>query len=317
MIVKERQVPLRLLKLAALQRRLPEGHTKLQGVAADLARSSAGYRGEESVDHYLKFLPCDAYLILHDLRLPGTHGFFQMDTLILCSSTLIVLEVKNIAGEVYFENSFEQMIRSSERGQEVFQNPLLQAERQAWQLREWLKRNEYRDVPVEFLVVLANERSLVRADTKLERVIRSASLPGRIERMNVGRHLSAEELLGLSRQLVESDQPADVDVLQRFLIKRGDLLTGVHCPACAGLPMQYRWRSWHCLRCGWKSKDAHVAAIHDYGLLWSSQVKNAQIRTFLQLDCDQLTRRLLADMKLPYEGERKSRVYFIDKFEKV
>ncbi|WP_430103751.1 nuclease-related domain-containing protein [Peribacillus simplex] len=66
----------------------------------------AGYNGEYRVFQSLKSLPEKEYLLFHDLRLFGSPFPFQMDILILTSSFLLILEVKNMAGEIFKCSAF-------------------------------------------------------------------------------------------------------------------------------------------------------------------------------------------------------------------
>ncbi|WP_317777409.1 nuclease-related domain-containing protein [Peribacillus sp. CSMR9] len=51
-----------------------------------------------------------------------------------------MIEVKNMAGEIYYDNTFNQHIRTNPDGKtEAFDDPILQVNRQRQQLVEWLK----------------------------------------------------------------------------------------------------------------------------------------------------------------------------------
>ncbi|RFU60027.1 nuclease-related domain-containing protein [Bacillus sp. V59.32b] len=98
MIIKERKKPLKIQKLEALLRRLPSNHPKRQKISEELAKSLAGYYGEQSLDHYLSDLSESEYFILHDLRLSDKNErFFQLDSLLISSRFFLILEVKNIS----------------------------------------------------------------------------------------------------------------------------------------------------------------------------------------------------------------------------
>ncbi|WP_369901923.1 nuclease-related domain-containing protein [Bacillus manliponensis] len=89
MIVKERKIPIHLMQLEALWRRLPENYLKREEIAEDIKRQKAGYKGERSVDYQLTFLKPEKYRVFHDVRLfDGTH-YFQLDTLVLSSKFLL------------------------------------------------------------------------------------------------------------------------------------------------------------------------------------------------------------------------------------
>ncbi|MFC0188121.1 hypothetical protein ACFFJY_07460 [Fictibacillus aquaticus] len=56
MIEKEKALPLKLMQLEALLRRLPFEFEGRQLIEVDLARWKNGYLGEKSLEYYLRFL---------------------------------------------------------------------------------------------------------------------------------------------------------------------------------------------------------------------------------------------------------------------
>lgn len=112
MIVKKRKVPLAIRKLRALTYRLPPNHPKLPLIMNDLKKREAGYKGECSIDFPLSFLEPKSYFIFHDLRLQDQSRFFQLDTLLISKKFALIIEVKNMAGSLYFDphliSSFER-----------------------------------------------------------------------------------------------------------------------------------------------------------------------------------------------------------------
>lgn len=87
-------------------RHLPPGHARQPAIIADIKKIKAGYNGEYRVFQSLKSLPEKEYLLFHDLHLFGSPFPFQMDILILTSSFLLILEVKNMAGEIFKCSAF-------------------------------------------------------------------------------------------------------------------------------------------------------------------------------------------------------------------
>ncbi|HEY9576197.1 MAG TPA: NERD domain-containing protein, partial [Pseudobacillus sp.] len=69
MIIKKRGIPLKIRKLEALFRRLPEFHPKRLSIKVELDKIWAGHRGEEALDYHLTFLNGSQHMILHGLRL--------------------------------------------------------------------------------------------------------------------------------------------------------------------------------------------------------------------------------------------------------
>lgn len=126
----------------------------------------AGYRGEQSVHSILAVLPKNEYFIFHDLRLLGKPHPFQMDLLILSSFFFLILEVKNMAGELYFDDDFKQIIRTIHDQNEAFDDPILQINLQRKKLLNWLSTKKIPPIPIEVLVVSANSTAVLRAKNK-------------------------------------------------------------------------------------------------------------------------------------------------------
>lgn len=276
----------------------------------------AGYRGEQSLDYYLGFLSKKRYLIFHDLRLSNSLHFFQIDTLILSPFFILLIEVKNVTGTLYFDNIFHQLIRTVNGKEEGFPNPLLQVKRQRSQLSEWIKNNKFPAVPIETLVVISSPSTIIKASTenkyRFQNVIHRENLISKIESLEEKykeEKLSEKELRKLSTFLLKQHTPNVPDVLQRFHIPETDLLKGVHCPSCFSIPMRRKGSSWVCLTCNYSSKEAHLAALQDYALLLLSTITNQQLRDFLQLPSRSIATNILISIDLKHSGATRGRTY--------
>jgi hypothetical protein len=99
-----------------------------------------------------------------------------------------------------FDQRFNQLIRTSKGTEEVFPDPILQAERQALQFITWLRDNKLPSLPLETLVVITNPYSFIKSTAneidEEENVIRSTKLPKTIESMKM---LHQEEKLTKKR----------------------------------------------------------------------------------------------------------------------
>src|SRR5690625_3820261 len=62
-----------------------------------------GYEGEIQFDSLTENLQCDCF-ILNDLLLTSNNNTFQIDSLIITSDTIYLFEVKNHAGDYYYES---------------------------------------------------------------------------------------------------------------------------------------------------------------------------------------------------------------------
>ncbi|MGG3571578.1 nuclease-related domain-containing protein [Bacillus gobiensis] len=320
MIVKDRKIPRKILIFKALLRRLPSNHPSRKKIEEELLKSYAGYRGEQSIDYHLTFLPADKYHLLHDLRLQNRQKhYFQMDTLILSPHFFLILEVKNISGSLYFDQVFHQLIRTADGKEEGFPDPILQVKKQEKQLKYWLADNHYPSVPIVSLVVISNSSTIIRCSPNekemKEKVIHSNALPFKLEALEALHKtvkLSNKELKKISHRLYKNHQPIQPSILQQFQIAEKDILTGVHCPSCDRLPMKREEGKWKCDHCESSSNDAHLSSLDDYALLFSTEVTNQQIRRFLHMKSVKQSRSLLTSMNLHKTGMTKGRTYHLE-----
>ncbi|MBO9129906.1 nuclease-related domain-containing protein [Bacillus sp. 165] len=318
MIVKPRQMPLHLQKLDALLRRLPEYHARRQDITEVVVKGRAGYRGEQAVEYPLSFLPSADYLILHDLRLPYQNHYFQIDTLLLSKRFFLVLEIKNISGILYFDSTFHQMIRTYEGKEEAFPDPILQVKRQQEQLQLWLAHHRFLIPPLESLIVIATPRTIIKASPENlsvpQVVIHHANLLNKVtlfEKQYVKEIFTRKQLTSLAKRLQHSHVSLNQDVLKTYKINKDELIKGVFCSNCLYIPMQRKQGKWVCPACTNISLDAHLATLKDYALLCGCFAKNKEIREFLQLSSDSITKHILRSAGVPYEGKNKGRVYHL------
>lgn len=120
MIVKERKPPITLLKLEVLLRRLPKEHSIRSTVESDFMKIKSGYVGEKKVDYYLNFLPKKEYSIFHNIRLKSEDHFFQIDTLIITSKYILLLEIKNMLGNLMFDRNFINLFEFLGKMKKIF-----------------------------------------------------------------------------------------------------------------------------------------------------------------------------------------------------
>ena len=122
--------------------------------------------------------------------------------------------------------------------------------------------------------------------------------------------LDAKELRKLKRLLISKHTPENPDILKHFNLSPKDILTGVKCPTCSFLPMNYQYGTWSCQKCNMKSKTAHISAINDYFLLIKPSITNTELRTFLHFDSIRVAGKILASLELPFSGTFRDRLYF-------
>lgn len=316
LIAKDWALSIRIQKLQALEQRISPLHPIYPDVKAELSNRLAGYRGEKSLSFHINQLPDSKYFIFHGLRLLYKKYYFQIDNLLLCSAFGLILEVKNMGGELRFEKNFNQMIQTQKDNRIRRTNPVLQAKVQAIKLKKWLMVNNCPKIPIYYLFVNSNPNTIIVSEPDNERtnqlICNSEFLIEKIiqiENVNKKEILDSKQLRRIKRLLLAKHTPENPNILQHFNLTQYDILTGVQCPSCNYLPMIYYWGKWNCPNCKVKSKTAHMKAVHDYFLLIKPSITNTEFRKFLHIDSVHIAQKLLSSMNLTYTGKYKDRVY--------
>ncbi|MDP4163338.1 MAG: nuclease-related domain-containing protein [Bacillota bacterium] len=316
MFVKVISAPLIIVKLETLLRRLPFDHPKRKNIEEMLARRKAGYKGEKSLEFYLSQNPADQFLIFHNLRLTYKEQKFQIDFLLLSAKQILILEVKNYSGELFFDKEFDQLFRTYKGKMECFPDPIAQVERQHFHLEKWLQHQKLPSLPIEHLVVISNLSTIVRATPgykkAYETVCKADHLLDKItsfEKKN-SQQTWDTKLVGKAKKLfLMNDTMYEDNVLKKFEINQSELLTGVFCPNCNHRPMEFKRSSWFCTNCRHLDHEVHKQAINDYFLLIEPQLTNKKLREFLGVPTQRQANYLLNQLDLHSSGPNKNRIY--------
>lgn len=302
LIVKPLYVPLKLLADQALLDHLPRDIPERAQVADELARTQAGWRGEQQLAYRLSSFQDDqAVRIFYGLCLGAAHNTFQIDTLVLTRQAAAILEVKNYSGILTF-HSDGQMIRTLSSRRDGCPNPILQAQRQAALLTRWLSIRSFPQFPIEIRVAIANNTTIVENPDHLQSVtssvIHTEQIPTLLSRLiqEHSKKLPEKTLSELEKQLLAAHTDTVHDVFPRFRLDPQIVRRGVRCPHCLDYTMARIPGAWRCTQCGAMNKQAHVPMILDYFLLFGPTMTNKQCRWFLNMDDRQLIRYLLKKM---------------------
>ncbi|WP_071460693.1 NERD domain-containing protein [Bacillus massilinigeriensis] len=315
MIVKEREIPLRLRKLESLGRCLHRSHPARQPILEEYKRRKSGYRGELAFDRYLDTYLSEDYYVLRNLRLPVRDSFFQIDTLILSPAFLLIAEIKNHSGSITLDSKFNQMTHTFQENETViFNDPLLQAKLQASLLDDWLENHAKLSIPIDYLVVFTNPSVHIDTPTPAYyyKVCRMNSFLEKLA--SVKKHfpkpiVTPKELKRLAKLLTKNHNPEDnINILEDFNLTRADIHTGVQCPACSNFTVKRVSGYWRCSSCLKKSREAHIQAIDDYFLLIDCSISNRTLCDILCLS-PSTARRLITTLHLHAVGSYRGRHY--------
>lgn len=314
MFDKDLTKPLILQQHEALDRRLAQNHPKRPEVEEKLGSLKAGYRGEKTLNYYLSLLPPKKYHIYHDIRLPNGTTFFQVDAILLSEKMGFIIDNKNYGGTIVLDKF--QLTQELNNISKVYQNPISQTHRHLILLKDFFDHYQIPIIPIENLVCFSNSYSVVKIEggyheaekrvCKADNILRKISEFERYYKYDV---FTQKDFGKVKRLLLSKHTPNRMDILKTYCLGPGEILTGVQCPICLHMPIQYNGRYWQCPVCQTISKDAHLQPINDYFLLIKPWITNAELRIFLHLPSPRAAAYLLSFLNLPSTGTNKGRIY--------
>lgn len=296
-------------------RRLPLYSTERIFLEKELFNAEAGIRGEARLrKKFVEFYSTEPYEILWNTSLSLGNWPVQIDGLLLTPKAAIVIESKNISGELHFDNETGEFYRCDASGvKTVMDNPAIQVEKNMRFMRNWFAENKIR-LPVNGLLVF----TAVKAEL--------CSIPHNI--YTCRHHQMIEFLfkvineypsspqqtkhsLQKIRNLVERKQTPFIQktITHQYSFKPQLFDRGIFCAACETLNVARDRRAWRCLKCGDTTKNAASEAVLDYFALFGHQSSNEEIRQFLQVDDRHLVKRLLSKSGILKEGNKRHSKY--------
>ena len=314
MILKPRITPPDIVHLQMLLHRIKPHHPAIPQVEETLSTKQAGWSGEQSLDFHLDYLK-DSHYILHNLRLPDGHHFFQIDTVVLFPAFILIIEAKNMKGQISINREKKEMRRDLEG----FQDPVEQAERQKDLLGEWLTRHIGSSMPIDLLVVFTNRRCTLEFDSYdsriHEKVIHATSLLDAVKRkksMYQRKTFLNDDIVRIGRALADAHQEHSPDYMKRFDLSFSDLQKGVSCPKCGKHFMKRAKKRWICGVCFHRSTCAHEQALREYAVLVAKSISNKEARDYLGISSRHVVYRLLNTYCKEKVGSTKKARFILD-----
>lgn len=274
-------------------------------------RELAGYLGEKSLPYYVHLTGLASHYDLYGLRLEYDGHHFQMDGLFLFPHLLLITEVKHLKGKLWI-NEAEQLIQLKEMEEKSYPHPLQQANLQKEQFLSLLADHGYRSIPVFTLAIFTHQEANLSIDHP--DILPAQQFPFRLKELMrefTTRKLETDQLLQLGKKLMAMHRERPISYLQPTVEVLQNIRRGVFCPKCKPLIMKWTYGTWECRKCGYKDKNAHVAALIDFAYLFGFTITNKQARWFLLLDSIYTTSRLLRKLNIETQGGNKNKKYFL------
>ncbi|MDN7240288.1 nuclease-related domain-containing protein [Planococcus sp. N028] len=304
--------------LEAAIRRLPTHSPERSFLEKELYNITAGMRGEQRLmKKLIEFYSQEKYEIIWNNSLSLGNWPVQIDGLLLTSRVAIVIESKNISGELHFDNDTGEFYRiDSLAGKTVMDNPAIQIEKHVRFMKNWLREHAI-ILPVDGLLVFTAKQSELKS---LPQNIRTCRTHQMIERLfqiinDYPTPTYTKSSLLTIRRLIENKQTPYIQkpLIEQYSIQPYLFNTGVYCTHCRTPTIKKHRRTWLCEECGLEDKKAPHQAVLEHFALFGGPVSNKEIRSFTGINDRHVIKRLLTDLDLSKEGAKKNRNYFLKK----
>lgn len=278
-----------------------------------LYKIQAGYSGELKVDKYLASVShLASKTILTDVRLPLKSGSsFQIDTLIISKKYILVLEVKNIKGNLYFKTNPHYLLRKLGETETMMECPVTQLELAKLNLDQWLQQYGI-NTNVHGEIVLASKSAFIKEIpnnspvTYLKRL--SLSLLEKEDFSEVFDYQQVQNIIQLIERHQIKYQP--LPLCEYFNINIKSLKLGQLCVHCSESTIYKTERTQHCPYCKTDQPNNFWEPIKDWFLLVDKFITNAQCRYFLGLKNKQDANYKLNLLELNKQGSSVNTRYF-------
>ncbi|MFB5085916.1 nuclease-related domain-containing protein [Psychrobacillus sp. PGGUH221] len=297
----------------ALLKRLRVDSGMKEFIRNEIRKKEAGIRGEERLLRKLK-----------ELRLPGPFRIFsdvglhiddwrvQIDCIVVTDSCCIVIESKNMSGNLNFDIDTEEFYRIEEESiEKSFPNPYYQLMRNIRFMKEFLNKS-FPELKVSGAIVMTSKSCRIRNKPSHYPIFKLESIIEKIIHLNNNSpSLLLDHHLDIIEKLIQKKQSAFVysPLCEHYHISPNDIILGVECPNCGVIGMERISTTWTCLACNKNNRYAHISAVEEYFWLIKKEITNKDFRKFCGVKSIHSASRMLNSMNLQACGLGPARYF--------
>lgn len=304
MNIKKRGISGAFAGLASLVSRISESDENFKRIKSDYKNSRAGFAGELKVDKFLEELELKMpYYVLQNLNIKVGKKEVQIDTILIHPNFILVIEIKNMRGEFYFDPVTKHFYRINDAGEkEGMRNPEAQLSRSTTIIDSFL-HNKGIEMSSNGIIVFVSRAGIVMQASEKWKTIPLDSLVEYIEFLEKRTKLVIpnETCKRLAFELLGEDRPEKpLGIVDHYNIPVEKVKKGVKCPQCNYIPILRKHSRWHCGKCGKESRDAHLNTLQEFRLLFGPEITSRSASEFMQHDSIYFAIRVLnknAEMK--------------------
>lgn len=310
-----------LSEIESLERllyRLPDNHSSREFIQVEIFKAIAGKRGEERLFRkMIEFEIEEQYRFLKNICLSRGRWKVQMDGLLLTERGAIVIESKNISGQLYFDDSTGEFSRTTTEGvKTIMEDPTVQLNKHIRFLTLFFKQQNI-DLPISGIIVFTSKHCEFLSKPKQHYICKTYQLVDYLFDILQEFPLKSkpQDLSEIQKLLEQSRTPYKRKPLcQLYSIEETELFTGILCTSCKSLNMMRKHKKgWLCVDCQAVDPLAFQHTVREYFSLINTQLSNRQLRKFCKLDSPYMTSRLLGAYDLETAGALRNRTYFLKK----
>lgn len=307
-----RPEPAEMAATTELLLRLPDTHFRdQQYYVQQLLAIEAGYRGECKLDRMLEMLPLPSlHKVFANYHTKSKVGFhYQIDTLIVTSRYILVIEVKNIRGHIRFESNPDRLLRTFEEQTDELRCPLSQTERNT----DFIKKQVHKfapNLPVIPIIVFTHATCRIRTTQHRIQLLYRRQLETFVERLNQKPSLlDKKQFQQLSRLFTSTDKNfLPESLLSRSGMQPDVLRKGIFCSTCRG-DMLLTKTYYTCATCGSIDTSALKRSITGLFGIVGPHLSVRNIKNHLNISQKDRVTRVLRSLTLTRRGNGRASTY--------
>lgn len=307
-----------LLALRELAIRTPVSNEKQkQFFNKQFAMAKAGHDGEVKVDRILERIPFPMlHTIIPDFHTQSKFGtFFQMDTLIITNRYILLLEIKNIRGQIEFYENPDQIIRTYEGVTEKLDCPIHQLNRNKKAL-ENIVFTVTQKLPIYSAIVFCHSSAHISNYPKTAKILYKNQVDFYIEQLNsLPEKCNKDEYLHLVKTVNTINRNFKrIPLAVRYSIDVLALRQGIFCHSCEQIMVPAeKSTAYHCKNCDHIDKEVLSKTITSLFYILHNDLKRSDIERYLDIRTKHRVTKALAQLRCSKKGKARATRYSLPK----
>ncbi|MED3764583.1 nuclease-related domain-containing protein [Ureibacillus terrenus] len=282
MLLKEFQTTHYKIALESLNKRLNPRHEKALKIEEELSLQEAGEIGEKQLLTILteSQLPKNTF-ILHNVNLQSIFNI-QIDVMVISHGWCLILEVKNLTGELIFNNNPPQLICIKEENKIAYRSPESQLDQYLFGLSKFFEQHQLK-VPIHGAISLPFTNAIIKTPPSKYPLLLGRAVINHIWSLPKKDIIPSKQVADLVLQHNAAPSWNQFPLSRYYGIDPADIQRGVECPHCGAIPMKRLKRTWFCEKCKKRHMHAHVKALKDYYMLIDKYISPKEAMHYLRL----------------------------------